>query len=131
MEYLVQGSLALARGSLLRIEDGREMLVTVCSGGIWITQEGDRSDRFVAAGDWIRISVSGLTLISALGRSTIALSSPYETGFAERIDVVRAGTGEIQPLFAAPGRFAAWRARLAKSWSGWFEPHARPTTAGL
>jgi hypothetical protein len=83
------------------------MLVYVCSGGIWITQEGERSDRFVAAGGCLRISASGLTLVSALGRSTIALTSPYETGFARRIDLVRAGTGEIQPLFAAPGRFAA------------------------
>lgn len=131
MEYLVQGNLPLVRGSLVRIEDGRDMLVYVWSGSIWITQEGDRRDRYVAAGGWFRITASGLTLISALGRSAIALTSPYEAGFAERVDVVRAGTGQVEPIFVMPGKLAALRARVAKTWSGWFVPLARPTTAAL
>jgi len=131
MEHLVRGYLALTRGSLLRIEDGREMRVTVLGGGIWITQEGDRRDRYVGQGDSCRIDARGLTLVSALGRSVISLTSPYERGFAERIDLVRAYTGEVEPLFAPPGRWSALRARAAKTWAGWFAPGARPTTAAL
>lgn len=131
MEYLVQGNLPLVRGSLVRIEDGREMLVYVLSGSVWITQERDRRDRYVAAGGWFRITARGLTLVSALGRSAIALTSPREEGFAERIDLVRAGTGEVEAISVMPGKLEALRARVAKTWSGWFAPLARPTTAAL
>jgi hypothetical protein len=131
MEHLVRGNVTLARGSLLRIEDGREMRVTVLAGGIWLTQEGDRRDRYVGAGDSCLINARGLTLISALGRSLISLASPYHGGFAQRIDLVRAHTGELQSLFAAPSRWSALRARMSKTWAGWFAPGARPTTAAL
>ena len=88
-EYVVQGNLELVRGNLVRIEDGRGMLVRVTVGGVWITEEGDPRDRFVTAGGSLRIASSGVTLISAMQRSTIALSSPYEHGFARRIDFAR------------------------------------------
>jgi len=118
-EYVVQGRLDLVRGNMVRIEDGRGMLVRVTSGGVWITEEGDTRDRFVSAGGRFRVVSSGLTLVSAISRSTIALSSPYEHGFARRIDLVR----------------ASWlmrlRARLLKAWKGWYVPGARPTTAAL
>lgn len=131
MEYVVQGNIPLVRGSMLRIEDGRGMLVYAWSGSLWITQEGDGRDRVVSAGGWYRIAGSGLTLISALSRSALALTSPYEEGFAERIELVRAGSGQVETLFAAPSRLAALHARLKKTWSAWFAPQSRPTTAAL
>ena len=131
MEHLVQENLPLVRGSMVRIEDGRELLIYVWSGGVWITQEGDGHDRFLGAGGWIRIASSGLTLISALSRSAIGLTSPYQEDFAERIELVRAGTGDLETLFAAPGKLSARVARWAKTWSGWFAPQARPTTTAL
>lgn len=131
MEFVVQGNLPLVRGSMVRIEDGRGMLVYVWSGSLWITQAGDGRDRYVGAGGWLRITTSGLTLISALGRSAIALTSPHDEGYAERIELVRAGAGRVETLFAAPSRLSALRARLARIWSAWFAPQARPTTAAL
>jgi hypothetical protein len=104
MEHLVRGDLALARGSLLRIEDGRGMTVTVSIGSLWITQEGDRRDRHVGPGESFRIDAAGLTLISALRRSVISLAVADERGFS---------------------------ARLANLWAGWFASSARPTTAAL
>ena len=118
-EYVVQGNLELVRGNLVRIEDGRGMLVRVASGSLWITEEGDARDRFVGPGGRFRVASSGVTLISALSRSTIALSSPYEHGFARRIDLVRANL------------LARMRARLMKRWKGLYVPGARPTTASL
>ena len=129
MEHLVQENLPLVRGSMVRIEDGREMLVYVWSGSLWVTQEGDGRDRFIAGPGWFRITGAGLTLISALSRSAIGLASPYAEGFAERIEVVRGGN--VATLFAAPGKLAALSARWAKTWSGWFAPYAQPTTAVL
>jgi len=118
-EYVVQASLELVRGNLVRIEDGRGMLVRVTSGGVWITEEGDQRDRFVSTGGTFRIASSGLTLISAIHHSTIALSSPYEYGFARRIDLVRASL------------LARLRARTMKAWKGLYVPGARPTSAAL
>ena len=133
MEYLVHSHLHLAQGNLLRIRDGREMVVYVWSGGIWLTQEGDTADRFIGPGGWFRISTAGVTLISALGRQgTLTLTSPYQSEFAERIDIVRTASGRVQALFQSRSRLSALRARLAKSWVALFAPTARrPTTAGL
>ena len=64
---------ALARGMLLRIQDGRGRTVKVASGSLWITQEGDRRDHHLGPGGSSRIDAPGLTLISALRRSVISL----------------------------------------------------------
>src|SRR5262245_13620681 len=130
MEHLVEGNLQLASGSLLRIEEGRGMLVYVWRGGVWITQAHDDRDRLLAAGDWFRIERGGLTLVSAAGRTVLSLTSPREHGFAKRIDVVRAGTEIVEPLYAAPGLFApGFFARLRARCAGWFTPQARPSGA--
>jgi hypothetical protein len=129
MEHLVQGNLQLAGGSLLRIEEGRGMMVYVWRGSVWITQHGDERDRHLAAGGWFRIDSGGLTLVSTLGRTVLSLTSPREHGFAQRIDVVRAGTDTTEPLYVAPGFFARLRAR----WAGRLAPQARagrPSASG-
>lgn len=120
MEYLVQSNIPLARGSMVRITDGRDLLVYVWSGAAWITQEGDKSDRFVPAGGWFRITSPGVTLISALERGAIALTSPYEEHGAERVEVLRSGTAAVETLVAPQGLLATWRARLTKSFPAWF-----------
>jgi uncharacterized protein (DUF3084 family) len=105
-EYVVQGHLDLVRGNMVRIEDGRGMMVRVVSGEVWITEEGDPRDRFVTAGRCVRIVSSGVTLVSALSRSSISLCS-------------------------RASRLAPLRARLMRAWRSWFVPGACPTTAAL
>jgi uncharacterized protein (DUF3084 family) len=105
-EYVVQAHLDLVRGNMVRIKDGRGLMVRVVSGEVWITEEGDPRDRFVTAGRLVRIASSGVTLVSALSRSSISLSS-------------RASRG------------ARLQARLMRAWKSWFVPAARPTTAAL
>ena len=105
-EYVVQGNLDLMRGNMVRIEDGRGTMVRVVSGEVWITEEGDPRDRFVTAGRYVRIVSSGVTLVSALRRSSISLCS-------------------------RASRPARLRARLTRAWKGWFVPAARPNTAAL
>jgi uncharacterized protein (DUF3084 family) len=106
LEYVVQGNLDLVRGNMVRIEDGRGMMVRVVSGEAWITEEGDARDHLVTAGRCVRIMSSGVTLVSALSRSSISLSS-------------------------RASRFARLRTRLTRAWRSWFVPGARPTTAAL
>lgn len=130
MEYLVRGALPLARGSLLRIEDGRDLLLYVWQGGVWLTQEGERRDHFVAAGGWARVSARGLTLVSALKRSLVSLTSPFEEDFAGRIDLVHGG-GVVETIAATAPGLARARAYLARRWMRWFAPQAQPTSAAL
>lgn len=105
-EYLVQGSLAMTRGSVLRIEDGADLLMHVCEGSLWLTQEGDRRDRYLGAGSWFRLDRDGVAVASALQRSVVT-------------------------LYPAARPRASLGARVRRFWAQLFAPHARPTTASL
>ena len=70
---------SLGRGSLMRIEDARGALVHVWEGAVWITQEGDERDYFVPAGKSFRVSGDGLTVVSAIQRSLVALAQAWGT----------------------------------------------------
>jgi len=65
----------LARGSLLRIEDGRGVLLRVNQGSVWLTQEGDPLDRYLSAGAAFRLDRDGLALAQATSRSSITLTA--------------------------------------------------------
>jgi Protein of unknown function (DUF2917) len=106
-EHLVHGVAPLARGGIMRIEEGQDMRVHVLDGAAWITQERDSRDHYVPARSSFRITNAGRTLISAVGHASIAVTSPHE------------------PVENKLG------ARLARIWAALHAPHARPTTAGL
>jgi hypothetical protein len=131
-EYLVQGSLNLVRGSLLRIEEGRDILVYVWEGELWLTEEGERQDRFVRAGEWYRLARGGAAIGYALQRSVVTLTAPRPVDFARRIVLQRAGGAAPVELYSA-ARERSWgfRARLQRAWAALFAPRARPTTAAL
>jgi hypothetical protein len=128
-EYLVHDKLRLARGSLLRIEDGREMLVHARDGCVWITQEGEGRDVLLEAGQWFRISRGGRTVVSALRDSVLALTSPYEKYFARRIDMVTGAAARAVPVYEAErglrGAIAAFTTHLVKTWVGLYAPPPR------
>jgi hypothetical protein len=130
-EYPVHGSIAMTRGSVLRIEDGRDLLLYVWEGGIWLTQQGDARDRTIAAGEWFRLDRNGLAVASALRRTTMTITAPAPELYAERIALARSGTAVVQELYSAAAANAPVMARLRRFWSGLFVPHARPTTAAL
>lgn len=71
---LVQGCLTMRRGSLLRIEDGRDTVIAVLRGELWLTQEGDRRDRYLAAGQSFRLDRQGVAIASAMSPSLVSLS---------------------------------------------------------
>jgi len=75
-EYVVNGALAMTRGSVLRIEDGRGLLLHVREGSIWLTQEGDRQDRYLGAGASFQLDRDGLAIAQATSRSTVTLTPP-------------------------------------------------------
>jgi hypothetical protein len=128
-DYLVHGSLPLPRGSALHVEDGQETLVRAASGCVWITQEGDRRDIVLEAGQAFRISRGGRTLVAALRDSAVALASPYERYFARRAKLVLPGADDALPLHedgrGPRGRMAALGARLMRAWVGFYAPAPR------
>jgi len=128
-EYLVQGSLNLTRSSVLRVEDGRDILIYVWDGEIWVTEDGGREDRILRRGDWHRIARNGATLCYALQRSVTTLTAPVPVDFARRILLQRAGAGEPVELYNA-ARERTWgiRARLRRFFAGLVRPLALRTS---
>jgi hypothetical protein len=134
-EFIVQGSLGLTRGSMLRIEDGRDMLVYVWEGEIWLTEEGERRDRLLRAGQWHRLERQGAAIGYALRRSVLTLTAPEPEYYASRILLAKAGTAAPVELYNATKVRMPWIAALAgwarRLWAAMFAPHSRPTTAAL
>lgn len=131
-EYIVQGSLGLTRGSLLRIEDGQDLLVYVWEGELWLTEEGERTDRILRAGEWYRLERNGTAVGYALDRSTVTLTATEPELYTRRIVLVKAGSRAPVELYSA-ARERGWRlgARARRLWRALFMPQARPTTASL
>ena len=71
--------LAMTKGSMLKIEDGRGIVLEVKRGMLWLTQEGDTRDRYISAGDWLRLDGDGLAIANALQRTLVAVSSAEGT----------------------------------------------------
>lgn len=131
-EYIVQGSLGLTRGSILRVEDGQNILVYVWEGEVWLTEEGERADRILRPGEWHRLERNGAAVAYALGRSTVTLTAPEPELYARRIALVKAGSaGPVELYSAARARGWTLGARLRRLWTSLFMPQARPTTAAL
>lgn len=131
-EYIVQGSLGLTRGSLLRVEDGQDLLVYVWEGELWLTEEGERTDRILRAGEWYRLERNGTAVGYALDRSTVTLTATEPELYARRIVLIKAGSAAPVELYSA-ARERGWKlvARARRLWSALFMPQARPTTAAL
>jgi hypothetical protein len=130
-EYLVHGSIAMSRGSLLRIEDGRDLLLYVWDGSVWLTQEGDTRDRYVGAGEWFRLDRNGTAIAYSLRRTVMSLTAPEPELYARRIVLAKAGSAMPVELYSAHGARVPLGARLRRMWAELFGPHARPTSAAL
>ena len=75
-EVMFQDPIGMPRGSLLRIDGGRGVLVYVREGEIWLTQEGSTEDHVVGTGQSFRVDRGGITLAQAFQRSVVSLTPP-------------------------------------------------------
>lgn len=100
-EWIVQDMLELKRGGMLRIEDGRRMLVYLWEGSAWLTQDGEPRDVMLGAGSWFRIERGGVTLLYALGDCRLTLTSPYEERYAVAVQVIHPGARRPRTLYQA------------------------------
>lgn len=122
-EFVVNGSVPLEDGGTLVIDEGREMLVYVWKGLVWVTQEDEYRDRVLQRGEWLRIERGGRTVVQALAPSALALTSPHEEDYAEAILV---GTPKDEPLAqlyrGRPRSLAALLNRAARAWARFVAP---------
>ena len=77
----------LAKGGLLKLRDARDMVIEVRKGALWITEEGDSRDYYVAKGDWLRLDRDGLTIAHALEKTSVTISraAPAQEPFWSRV----------------------------------------------
>jgi hypothetical protein len=86
--WSIQGSITLQHRELLRIRDGRDLVIAVNQGEVWITQEGDRRDIELETGARYRLERDGISLVHALRRSELTLLLPLPDRSAPRVDLV-------------------------------------------
>lgn len=56
----------LPKDAFLHIRNGQGQSLLVHEGLVWITQNGDPRDLFLAAGEFFRLNRPGLTIVQAL-----------------------------------------------------------------
>lgn len=71
-----RSTLNLAHEGLLAIRDGKGTRVDCHKGTLWITQEGEVKDSVISAGESLTIRHQGLTVVTAIGPSQLAIVHP-------------------------------------------------------
>jgi hypothetical protein len=100
-----EAMIALEREASLRVEPGARVELACLYGVVWITQQGDLRDLFLAPGESLRLLPRGRTLVTALEPSLVR--------------VVDAG--------AKPRTARAWWARAERLRALWVRLRTRAT----
>jgi hypothetical protein len=81
MKLLVgESKLALERDQMVTLRGGNGVRIACVTGALWVTQEQDRTDVILEAGQSLVVDHSGLTVIMALGAATLRVCEPRGTG---------------------------------------------------
>jgi uncharacterized protein (AIM24 family) len=65
--------ITLQPNRLLRLRDGRDVVVGVDAGTVWLTQDGDMRDIILRAGESFRVDRDGTVLLQALDDAAVRL----------------------------------------------------------
>ena len=79
----------LERGGLLPLHDGAGATVVCVEGELWITQEHDGEDVLLSAGESLRLSRNGRTVVQALRASRVAVEAPPASGWPIALSPLR------------------------------------------
>lgn len=74
--------LCLKKRQLLKVHGGIGHAIVCHSGSVWLTQDGDRRDIVLEAGESFALDRSGLVLLQALEQSAISIAAPARTALA-------------------------------------------------
>lgn len=117
----------MTRGSVLRVEDARELMLYVWEGALRVTHNGMLSERRLGLGESMVLRGRGVAVARALEGSQVTLSASAPTGYARRIVLRRSRGGALRVLYQSEPR----RSRWWRWWQELFAPRARPTSAAL
>jgi hypothetical protein len=117
IDIIVQPGIAMTRGSILRFEDGRDLLIHVWEGALWLTQERDGRDRYLGAGDSFRLDRQGVAIAHATRRAVVSIAAPDEDLYAKRVSLSRAGSEMPVELYSAARANASLGVRLRRLWA--------------
>jgi hypothetical protein len=70
--------LALRPRDTLILDAARGALVRCVEGLLWITQDGDRADHIVGAGDSFRVDRDGSVIVQTFRPARVAIESPSD-----------------------------------------------------
>jgi hypothetical protein len=73
-------SFNLPREGVVLLREARGARVLCLSGALWITQEGGKEDVVLQAGESLRVTRGGLTLVTALRGSELRVIEPCKSG---------------------------------------------------
>ena len=101
-------TIALPAHGVTTLEDARSVRLMAVAGSFWVTQDGDRRDYFLAAGEDLDITTDGAVVIEAQTESRLAVLRPPAVGLAFGRGAARLrGWRGLAALFAdwvGPGR---------------------------
>ncbi len=80
---LNQDGLYLKPKQLLKVRAARGHTIVCHSGEVWVTQEGDRRDIILGAGESFALDRKGQALVQAFGQSAISIASPAHMAGSE------------------------------------------------
>jgi hypothetical protein len=73
-----QEEIALIARDVHRLQDARGQTVTCLQGAVWITQERDRRDIVLAAGQSFVLDRPGVTVLFAFQDAAVSIVSPWQ-----------------------------------------------------
>ena len=111
MERDLAHNVTLARGALLRLQDGQDLVITVQRGSVWVTQENDPDDTVLGSGERFTLDRPGLAIVEGLRAGAVCSVGPADD---ERQHRPRAEPPPAaRPAAREAGRSAAPRLALA------------------
>ena len=112
-------SMALERGEIVRVRDGRGLVLRANAGTVWVTEEGEAGDVVLVPGGAHRIASNGVTLIEAQRDARIEVEAVV--GTLARRSIERVPRPAPTPK-AASGEFRLRLAGLLAAVAAWFAP---------
>lgn len=70
----------IPQGRTLHIQDGKSFELKVVAGCLWVTQEHDREDKVLEAGETFRVTRNGLTLAHACKDVRLEIAASAQAG---------------------------------------------------
>lgn len=95
---------ALYRGDVLRIRDGRGITVRPTSGVLWVTEEKCPGDAIIAPGDVCRLEGNGLALVYAHHASRVVIDVPATVARMPDVRLALHGSDDARVIRFAPPR---------------------------